>query len=266
MGRLRTTIMTLALLAWSSAAAHGPSVSEALLVLKRGDAFDLALDVDVHVLAAPDQDPHEAWETLRRRVAQGDAARERVRRELTTFLDPRVELRCDTGTVTLAFDLPELDAPWQASPHAAALDAAGRGQRLHAEAQGRFPKDAEACALLVRPPFGDVLLRIRRLDDVSGHGKRPPDDVQLVTPGAAPATFAPSRGEEQEADAARNAASSESESAADGQGSGVGRGRPQDDGWLRILFFGSVAVVVGLSLYFTLREKPRGRSPGTKPD
>jgi len=259
MARLRPMLMSLALLTSGRAAAHGPSVSEGLLVLKPGEAFDFTLEVDVHVLAAPEQDPHAAWEALRRRLTQGDAARERVRRELTGFLDPRVEFRCDTGAVPLAFDLPELDAPWQASPNAAAVDAAGRGQRLRAEAQGSFPKDAEACTLLARPPLADVLLRIRRLDDARGDGKRPPDDVQLVTPGAAMVSFAPTHGEPEEPAAARGGAASARDGSGSGSSGGAGRRRGQDDdGWLRALFFAAVAAVVGASLYFTLREKPRG--------
>lgn len=259
MTRLRASLVSLALLTAGSAAAHGPSVSEGLLVLKPGNAFDLALEVNLHVLAAPGQNPHAAWEALRRRLAQGDAARERVRRELASFLDPRVEFRCNTGVVPLAFDFTELDAPWQASPNAAALKSAGHGQRLHAEAQGHFPKDAEACALLVRPPFGEVLLRVRRLDDARGDGKRPPDDMQLVTPGAAAATFALTHGEPAAPDAGRKGPSSASDPPdSDGAGGGAGRRRARDDdSWLRALFFVAVSIIVSTSFYFTLREKPR---------
>jgi hypothetical protein len=242
--------------------AHGTPVSDALLLIGPGQAFDLSIDFDVHALASPGQEPHDAWRALRQRLAEGDAARERVRRDLTGYLDPRVTLKCDAGEVSMTFDLPNLDAPYLRSGTADALDASGRAPRIRAEAQGALPARARQCVLMVDEALGEVLLRIRRPPEPGDDGKRPPDETRLLTPAVPPASFAaPEDGKARAARIAEETTAAEAEdSAGDAEGSGGPvKKRPVDETFVRFMFFAAITLTVALTLYFSLRERPKDK-------
>jgi hypothetical protein len=239
--------------------AHGTPVSDALLLIGPGQAFDLSIDLDVHALASPGQEPHDAWRALRQRLAEGDAARERVRRELTGYLDPRVTLKCDAGEISMTFDLPNLDAPYLRSGSADALDVSGRAPRVRAEAQGELPERARQCVMMVDEALGEVLLRIRRPLEPGDDRKRPPDETRLLTPAVPPASFAaPEDGKARAARIAEETTAVDARDPTDDAESSAGprKKRPVDETFVRFIFFAVITLTVAVTLYFSLRERP----------